>query len=46
MGMMVVGYVGRWLGAKVGMYTAFILSAVGNLAGIYLGWRVNRDYLS
>ena len=45
-GMMVVGYVGWWLGAKMSMVMAFTLSSLGNLVGIYIGWRVNRDYLS
>ena len=45
-GMIVLGYAGWWLGAKFGFLTAFALGSFGNLAGIYLGWRVNRDYLS
>jgi hypothetical protein len=45
-GMMVVGYAGWWLGAKMSFFAAFALSSLGNLVGIYLGWRVNRDYLS
>lgn len=45
-GMVVLGWVGWFLGAKVGIGTAFGLGSIGNLAGIYLGWRINRDYLS
>jgi hypothetical protein len=42
--MTLVGSVGWWAGAKVGLMTAFILSAVGSVAGVYLGWRINRRY--
>ncbi|MCZ6674721.1 MAG: hypothetical protein O7C75_17470 [Verrucomicrobia bacterium] len=45
-GMMVLGYVGWWMGAKVGLLTGFVLGSIGNFVGIYLGWRINRDYLS
>ena len=44
--MTVLGYIGWWMGAKVGLMTAFVLSSIGSVAGIYLGWRINRDYLS
>ena len=38
--------VGWWLGDYVGLMTAYVLSGVGSLAGVYVGWRINRDYLS
>ncbi|MEI7900555.1 MAG: hypothetical protein WCK89_09885 [bacterium] len=44
-GMTVLGWAGWWLGAKIGFMTGFLLSGVGSLAGVYLGWRVWRDYL-
>jgi hypothetical protein len=44
-GMTIVGWVGWWLGAKIGLTAAFLLSCVGSIAGVYLGWRVHRDYL-
>ena len=44
-GMTVFGSIGWWLGAKVGLMTAYILSGGGSLLGVYLGWRVWRDYL-
>ena len=43
--MTVLGWVGWWLGEKVGLMTAFLLSGVGSLAGVYLGWRIHHDYL-
>ena len=43
-GMTALGWGGWWLGAKVGIQTAFILSSIGSFLGIYAGWRINRDY--
>lgn len=37
------GTVGWWLGAKVGIMTAFMFSMVGTGAGIYLGRRIAVD---
>jgi hypothetical protein len=45
-GMVVIGWAGWWLGAKFGLGYVFALSSIGNFVGIYLGWRLNRDYLS
>jgi hypothetical protein len=45
-GMVTEGYLGWWLGIKMGFAYAFALSSAGNLLGIYMGWRINRDYLS
>lgn len=44
-GMTVFGSIGWWLGEKVGFMTAFIASGIGSMAGVYIGWRINRDYL-
>ena len=44
-GMTVMGWVGWWLGEKVGFMTAFLLSSAGSMAGVYLGWRFYHDYL-
>ena len=43
-GMTVLGSIGWWLGAKVGFMTAFGLSGIGSILGVYVGWRINRDY--
>jgi hypothetical protein len=32
------GSVGWWAGARVGIMTAVVVSAVGTGAGLYLGW--------
>jgi hypothetical protein len=46
-GMTVLGWIGWWIGSKLGgLMTAFVLSGVGSLLGVYVGWRINRDYLS
>ena len=44
-GMTVFGWVGWWIGAKIDFMTGFVLSGVGSMAGVYVGWRINRDYL-
>ncbi len=38
--------IGWWLGSRFGVFIAFLLSSVGSLAGVYVGWRIYRDYLS
>jgi len=43
-GMTVLSWLGWWLGAKIGIMTAFILSSIGAFAGIYLGWKINQNY--
>jgi hypothetical protein len=45
-GMTVLGWLGWWIGAKVGLMTALTLSGIGSILGVYVGWRINRDYLS
>ena len=45
-GMTVLGWVGWWLGAKMGFTTGFVLSGIGSVVGVYAGWRINRDYFS
>jgi hypothetical protein len=36
----VLSYVGWWLGEGVGLMTAFSLSSVGALAGLYVGYQL------
>jgi hypothetical protein len=28
-----------------GFVAAFVLSGFGSILGVYVGWRINRDYL-
>ena len=36
--------IGWWLGAKVGLMTAFMVSIVGTGAGMYYGARAAQNY--
>lgn len=45
-GWTILGWVGWIVGAKIGFMTAFILSGIGSIAGIYVGFRIYRDFLS
>jgi hypothetical protein len=45
-GMTTLGWVGWWIGDKIGIMAGFLLSGIGSVVGIYVGWRINRDYLS
>lgn len=36
--------IGWWLGEKVGLMTAFILSSIGCVAGVVAGWWINQEY--
>ena len=42
----ILGGVGWWTGSYVGIMTGYVLSSIGSLVGVYVGWRINRDYLS
>ena len=46
---LVCSALGSWagweLGDRVGLMTAATLSGVGGILGVYLGWRIARDYL-
>ncbi|MBC2600203.1 hypothetical protein [Puniceicoccus vermicola] len=40
----VFSYAGWALGQKVGMMTAFGLSFVGSVLGVFVGWWINENY--
>jgi hypothetical protein len=44
-GASVIGSVGWWAGARVGVMTGFFLSMIGTGAGLYAGRRI-ADHLS
>jgi hypothetical protein len=44
LGVTILGWIGWWLGSKIGLMTAYALSGVGSMVGVYVGWRINRDY--
>jgi hypothetical protein len=45
-GMIVFGRIGWWIGARFGFMTGLVVSSIGSMVGVYVGWRINRDYLS
>jgi hypothetical protein len=47
MGMLIFGSLGWWIGSKFGgFFTAYFSGTIGSIIGVYIGWRINRDYLS
>lgn len=44
-GMSVGSWAGWALGESGGVMTAFLISGVGSVIGVYLGWRVARALL-
>jgi hypothetical protein len=41
----IFSWLGWWIGAKIGFMTGYIVSVIGGMAGVYVGWRISRDYL-
>ena len=39
-GINVGGAIGWWFGEMIGTMTAFFVSGIGSLVGVYFGWRV------
>ncbi|SHO43718.1 hypothetical protein [Desulfopila aestuarii] len=39
------GSIGWWLGAFVGIMTAYFVSVAGSLVGVYVGVKINQAYL-
>jgi hypothetical protein len=37
-GLNIFGAAGWWLGEHVGLWTAFFLSGIGSIFGVYAGW--------
>ena len=44
-GLVIGGWIGWWIGRYVGIWTALLVSTIGSLAGIYVVYRLTRDYL-
>jgi membrane protein YqaA with SNARE-associated domain len=42
--MTVGGWIGWWLAERFGIMTAFIVSTLGSLVGVIVGWRIGREY--
>lgn len=45
LGAAILGAIGWWIGDRVGLMTAFILSTIATGIGLYAGRRIARDYL-
>ena len=45
-GMTVGGWMGWWLGERFGIMTAFVLSTLGSIGGVILGWQIGRNWFS
>jgi hypothetical protein len=45
LGASILGAIGWWIGDRVGLMTAFILSTIATGIGLYAGRRIARDYL-
>ena len=45
LGATVLGAIGWWIGNRIGVMTAFILSTIATGIGLYAGRRIARDYL-
>ena len=46
-GMIVGSYLGWWLGDyfELGLMATFLVSTLGSAVGVYVAWRIMRDYL-
>lgn len=46
-GMVVGGYLGWWAGDALGfgLMGTFLISCLGSAAGVYLGWRIDNEFL-
>jgi len=45
-GIVIFSSIGWTIGAKIGLMTAFLLSSAGSFLGIYIGWKIARDYFN
>jgi hypothetical protein len=46
-GMIAGGYVGWWAGDYLGfgLMATFLVSSFGSVAGVFLAWKIGRDFL-
>ena len=44
-GMTAGSYAGWALGENFGIMTAFVISTIGSIIGIFAGWYINKEYL-
>jgi hypothetical protein len=41
----ILGAIGWALGMRIGTGTAWVLSSIGSIAGVFVGWKIIRNYL-
>lgn len=41
----ILGAIGWAIGMRIGIGTAWVLSSIGSIAGVYVGWKIIRNYL-
>ena len=41
----ILGGIGWWVGDLINLVAALLISTVASLYGVYLGWKLNSDYL-
>ena len=41
----IFGLAGWWIGAHIGIMTAYLISFIGSLLGVYIGVRFNQNYV-
>jgi len=42
----ILGWIGWWLGDHIGIMTAYWVSFIGSLLGVYVGVLINQNYLN
>ena len=42
----IFSWIGWWLGDRFGMIAAYLVGFAGSLVGVYVGCRINQDYMS
>ena len=45
LGMFLGGWIGWWIGGHIGIWTAYLLGSAGSIIGVYVGWRIGRDFM-
>jgi hypothetical protein len=44
-GLTIGGAIGWWIGSYGGIWTGLVVSTIGSAAGVYVVYRLTRDYL-
>ena len=40
----VFGSLGWWMGGKINIYMALLLSTVGSLVGLYIAYKISKEF--